>query len=175
MKDETLQKLKAVCESFKENGEDGWSVSDEEWATHIVHEDGLIIWVREEDGRLSFAPVGKNLGRGYYMHWEENPITVSANRSPESIAADLMRRLLPDAREFHENLIAWEKQIRCMMDKRDSAKKALLALPDAYEGVVGEVVHGPGWSAHVNVGTVDMKLSGLTVDQAVRIVEMINE
>ena len=88
-------------------------------------------------------------------HWYSGApaITVSADRSPESIARDIARRLLPDAETWHAAALAWrDRTLAYDQAKTDAIAQIRAAAPwlgdiwreDTYEGRRAEVrVNGP--------------------------------
>ena len=96
--EELRRRAQAIAESLPA----GWTfhlpTQDEPHHTRIDGPDGAGMWISQDrDGRLSIAGEWpKNFENWYFYPRQDRPaITVSADRSPASIAADIARRFLP--------------------------------------------------------------------------------
>ncbi|WP_331746333.1 hypothetical protein OG923_33110 (plasmid) [Streptomyces halstedii] len=105
---------RAVAAAFNARGIEGrgWThtIQPAYWGNVTVrHRDGMHFFFRH-DGRTRKGAAGRRLKveTGYphgYCGWRAEPITVSMDRAPDAIAADVLRRLMPAYKDtLHEGL-----------------------------------------------------------------------
>ena len=150
----------------------------------IREKDGLKIWIAPPDWRGNKArqkfrysrPRSKEGVVCIHGHDSDPSITVAADKSPEAMAKDITRRLLPDADALHT--IVLEKI--AALDASLNAQAAAVSRLAAVAGVpvqgnqalfrLGNYRH----TVRVNQsGTVEIDARGLTAEQAERLIALL--
>lgn len=181
-----------------------WVVGDNE--SDVERFDGLKLWFREggygNNGRISISFSRPCDARGQYMTlWgmagdkvSDPRITVSADKSPELIAKDIVRRLLPDAEKvfalaldrnrqednFHTGKIKTIFRIATACNtepERHYQTKELTGEIDPYKGAGCPAFksHGYGKIKVSGEECVTIELTSVGVETAVEIVSAINK
>lgn len=138
--------------------------------------DGLTLWVRTDPskpGRLMFRcdTVEATDIYGHPAHYGYNynagpSITAAASRNPASIAADIRTRLLPEARIWWAEAIAWKADADRKFAVVEGLRQQLLAFPGSHRGHDCRQVYGPGWECETLTESATLEFRGLTHSQA---------
>ena len=146
----------------------------------LTRADGLQLDVKRQGRRYVIKPPALYLTLNSGRHtWYGNApqITVAADRSPESIARDIARRLLPDAEIWHAEALAWRDRTRY----DDDVHWATLAAFDRVAGLWrshGEATtfHGHHLIARVDSGaSATLEFRGIHPDHALAIIAVYEE
>lgn len=155
---------------------DGWRFDSGPYdhSCNLIESTGLTLWVRfdsNKPGRLSIRCDSVQATDIYGHPWlyrsEDVPgITVSATRSPASIAADIRSRLLPAATRWHADAVAWKADMDSQYAAVEDMRIRLLAFPGAIPGSDRRQIYGLGWECEPLTHDAVLKFSRLSYDQA---------
>ncbi len=151
---------------------------DMPWST-LVRSDGLSLWCRLDHGRLVVTAdtvTGVDeFGRPYVYHFDRPSITVDPSRAPQRLAADIVRRLLPDAEAWWRTATAWAETSRLKWEDHQQRRAELLALPGAHDGHDAAWIYGSGWRCDARTGdSVRLEFSGIDFADAVAVIHALN-
>lgn len=113
-----------------------------------------------------------------YFYSGRNPapsINCNPSRTDESIAADIARRLLPDARAHFPKETAQIAQWYAEEERRESALLLLMEVGAGSRGRYKERVYGQGWEARTYGETVELTFSRLDLETACAVLELIQK
>lgn len=145
---------------------------------YLHFEDGGKLSLYNSYGRLEISP---SRPTGIKVNcYDQTSITVSEARTPEAIARDIARRLLPEAREY------WQR-CRDQQKKYDadcaSVREAVATLEAAgmrkstwHGDETRAIMHGDDCKADISPsGIYSFDIHRLTVEQAVKILKILGE
>lgn len=146
-----------------------------DWGTRL-HLDGFSVFTRVNGPRLEFSVSVPRSNEIYTLqHGFKTSIGVSSEKTAEKIAADLMTRLIPDAIAYRDMILGRLKEHDDYISSRDGLKKrvyeAMGETPkhtntDNISGYVNRNGENERYfSANVGRDTVNLNLSGLTIEQ----------
>lgn len=148
---------------------------------HLVQADGLTLWVRvdpNKPGRLmvrcdtveAIDIYGHPIHYGY--NYNAGPsITAAVTRPPAGIASDIRTRLLPEARVWWAEAIAWKEDADKKFAIVEGMRRRLLSLPDSHRGHDCRQIYGPGWECETFTDSASLKLQRLTHNQALALLQ----
>jgi hypothetical protein len=143
-------------------------------------ESGLQIGIFPEKGRITLYQESQRGPRNesHFNHWRPAPrITVAYDRPARAIAADMARRLLPDARAAFVDECEYMEHCRAGHERRQAALQLLEQVTgcersQSFEGhiglpMLGDVIVHPGG------GDIEIKLRYLDLETAASVLELV--
>ena len=137
-------------------------------------------WPHGMKNRISIGPASLFYADGQYFiggHNHPRPrITVSKERTADSLARDIYRRIVPQAIEY----IDWARGIIAEADARAAQHKAIQELiVDTCNGRLGwqeRNVHGNGWTAEIGYHfDITLTLKNIDHETAIEIIHLIQK
>ena len=138
--------------NFTFNGNQDGYTKDPIWTT-AQHETGAVVWFHRDRQRIAISGSYPKDSQGHYHEpWPENRqrITVSAARTPASIAADIAKRFWPQYSAAYAVGLESVEASNQRHDEMLQNKKLLIDLVHGRQSHRENEVHGNGWRAELN-------------------------
>ncbi len=174
-----LNKIQAIAERLpgvwrvRENNPQSWSMTNGEIE--------FVVWLDDwkASHKLKFSiSVPPVLGRSFVRVGEIPPrIFVSAHRSAEAIAADIQRRLLPQAFEYRRHYAEWRDLLLAHHRRQEGNKAMLLQASGGTAWALThfvDMIYGRNWSAQVSSESVEIRCR-VDAETAAEIIEILKE
>lgn len=152
--------LHDLCSQIASILGDNWTHQPNEYDhyTELARTDGLQLIFRLDHKRISIrtdhVPGAPNeSGNHTYYDYNCPSITVSAARTPASIASDIRSRLLPDAETWYVKAVEWQRTSLAQHALLANLRRQLQALPGAHRSEYSRNVYGPNWKCEPSAGT----------------------
>ncbi len=135
----------------------------------IIHKDGRRLWIFQKGEKFKICG---SVPENCFLSTAMPEIMVSQSRTPEAIAKDISRRLLPEYRTFYDELVERIKQQNDHQKKLDSIK-------EHFESLIGEkfrsngILHFKGWQFSVRSDGIRIEEGNIKENDFEKFIEMI--